>query len=96
MSYFDMKLVEYNEYLISTVDTDGLMFWPQGINSHSAAYALMNFQLFRGQIKMVTMKNIDVHKARLSMNMHIFCMDISKFPLPGKSMTFLPGLHITS
>ena len=31
-----MKLVQYNEYLASTVDTDGLVH--QGISTHSAKY----------------------------------------------------------
>ena len=37
-----MNLVQYNEYLVSTVDTDGL-----GIRGHSAEqYAPMGFQTF--------------------------------------------------
>ena len=31
-----MKLVQYNEYLVSTVDTDGLVLKHQGISSYSA------------------------------------------------------------
>ena len=31
-----MKLVQYNEYLISIVDTDALVLQHQGISSHSA------------------------------------------------------------
>ena len=41
-----MKLVQYNEYLVSTVGTGGLVLWHQGISSHSAGYAPMCFQLF--------------------------------------------------
>ena len=41
-----MKLVQYNEYLISIVDTDGLMH--QGISSHSGDYAPMHYPVFRG------------------------------------------------
>ena len=33
-----MKLVQYNEYLVNTVDTDGLVLHHQGISSHSAEY----------------------------------------------------------
>ena len=43
-----MKLVQYNQYLVSTVDTDGLVLWHQGISSHSAKNAPMHFQLFVG------------------------------------------------
>ena len=34
-----MKLGQYNEYCISTVGTDGLVLYHQGISSHSAEYA---------------------------------------------------------
>ena len=34
-----MKLVQYNEYLVNIVDTDGLMLEHQGISSYSAVYA---------------------------------------------------------
>ena len=40
-----MKLPK-NEYLASTVDTDGLVIHHQAISSHTAQYALMCFQLF--------------------------------------------------
>ena len=43
-----MKLVEWNKYLISIVDTDGLVLQHQGISSHSADYAPMRFPVFRG------------------------------------------------
>ena len=43
-----MKLVQYNEYFVSTVDTDGLVLKHQGISSHSADYSPMHFQLFMG------------------------------------------------
>ena len=38
-----MKLIQCNEYSISTVDTDGLVLKHLGISSHSAEYALMGF-----------------------------------------------------
>ena len=41
-----MKLVQNNQYLVSTVDTDGLVFWHQGIMRQSAENASMHFQLF--------------------------------------------------
>ena len=43
-----MKLVQYNEYLVRAVDTDGLMLQHQGISSYSAEYVLMQFQLLMG------------------------------------------------
>ena len=42
--YFCMKLVQHNEHLVSTVDTDGLVLQPQGISSYSAEYAPIGFQ----------------------------------------------------
>ena len=45
--YF-MKLVQCNEYLVSTVDTDGLVQQHQGTNSHSMEYASLGSQLFVG------------------------------------------------
>ena len=43
-----MKLIQYNEYVISTVDTDGLMLQHKGIHNYSAYDAPMHFQLFMG------------------------------------------------
>ena len=43
MWHFCMKLVHYNEYLVSTVDTDGLVLQHQGISNHSAEYTPMHF-----------------------------------------------------
>ena len=43
-----MKSVQYNEYLVSTVDTDGLVLKHQAISSHCADNAPMHFQLFMG------------------------------------------------
>ena len=40
-----MKLVQYNEYLVCTVDTDGLVIYHQGISSYSSEYVPMLFQL---------------------------------------------------
>ena len=43
-----IQLVQYNEYLVSTVATDGLVHTAhQGINNYSAEYAPMLF-LFWG------------------------------------------------
>ena len=42
MQYICMKLAQFNEYLISTVDADG-------ISSHSAEYALVCFLAFKVQ-----------------------------------------------
>ena len=43
-----MKIVQYNEYIVGTVDTDGLVLWHQGVNNYSAngECAPMHFQLF--------------------------------------------------
>ena len=41
-----MKRVQCSEYLVSTVNTDGLVLLHQGISSYSADYAPMRFQLF--------------------------------------------------
>ena len=43
-----MKLAQYIECLVSTVDTDDLVLKHQGISRKSADYAPMRFQLFRG------------------------------------------------
>ena len=43
-----MKLIQYNEYSISTTGTDHLMLEHQGISSHKAEDAPMLFQLFMG------------------------------------------------
>ena len=37
-----MELVQYNEYLASTVNTDGLVLKHQGISSNSTEYAPMS------------------------------------------------------
>ena len=39
-------MVQCNEYLVSTVDTDALVLKHQAICSHSAEYAPKLFQLF--------------------------------------------------
>ena len=42
-----MKLDNHdNAYLVSTVDTDGLVLKHQSISSYSAEYTPMHFQLF--------------------------------------------------
>ena len=43
-----MKLVQYNECLISIVDADGLVLLHQGISSHSADYAPKHFPVLKG------------------------------------------------
>ena len=43
-----MKLVQYNWYLVSIVDTDGLVLQHQGISSYSAEHKPMRFQPFMG------------------------------------------------
>ena len=43
MYYFSMKLIQYYEYLVNIVVTDGLVH--QGIGSYSAEHAPMRFQL---------------------------------------------------
>ena len=43
-----MKQVQYNEYLVSIVDTDGLVLYHQGISNHGADYAPMRFPVFKG------------------------------------------------
>ena len=46
--YFCVTLAQYNEYSVSTVDTDSLVVLHQGINSQGAEFALMGFHLFVG------------------------------------------------
>ena len=41
-----MKVVQYNEYLVSTVDTDALVLEHQGIRGCNVEYAPIHFQLF--------------------------------------------------
>ena len=42
-------MVQYNEYLVSTVDTDGLMLQQhQGSSSYSAEYVLMRLEMCIG------------------------------------------------
>ena len=43
-----MKLLQCNEYVVSQVDTDGLVLQHKGISSYSAEYTLMYFLLFMG------------------------------------------------
>ena len=43
-----MKLVQHIWYLASTVATDALVFYHQGISSHSAEDTPMYFHLFMG------------------------------------------------
>ena len=42
-----MKLVQYNDRLISIEDTDDLVLKHQGISSHSADYSPMRFPVFK-------------------------------------------------
>ena len=48
MYYFGIKLVQYNEYFIGTVDIDSMVLLHQGTSSHNAGYAPMRFYLFCG------------------------------------------------
>ena len=41
---FCLKLAQYNEYSVSTVDTGGLVLQHQGISSYNAEYASICFQ----------------------------------------------------
>ena len=41
-------MAQYNEYLVSIMDTDGLVLEHQAISSNSAEYAAMHFELFMG------------------------------------------------
>ena len=41
-----MILVQYNEWLVSDVDTDGLVLLHQGISSHSTDYAPKHLPVF--------------------------------------------------
>ena len=43
-----MKLVQYNECLISNEDTDDPVLLHQGISSRRADYELMRFPVFKG------------------------------------------------
>ena len=43
-----MKLIQYNECLVSIVDIDGLVLYYQGISSPGADYAPMRFPVFEG------------------------------------------------
>ena len=45
---FCKKLDQYNEYVISTVGTDGLVLQHQAISTHSVVYASMRSQFFMG------------------------------------------------
>ena len=43
-----MKVVHYNEYLVSIMDVNNLVFKQQDISSHSAEFTAMYIQLFMG------------------------------------------------
>ena len=43
-----MKLVQYNEYLVGIVESDGFVLEHQGISSYSAENTPMCFQLYMG------------------------------------------------
>ena len=53
-----LKLKQYNEYLISTVDTDNLVLQHQGISSHSAEYAFMHFLALKGLMYHMNWQNL--------------------------------------
>ena len=48
-----MNMVQYNEYVISTVATDGLVLQHQGSSSHSTEYVPICFQLFMSQKRLI-------------------------------------------
>ena len=43
MQYFCMKLFQYNECLVNTMDTDALVLKHQGINGYSAKNTSLRF-----------------------------------------------------
>ena len=43
-----MRLVQYDEYVVSTADTGGLVLKHQAISSYSVQYTTMHFQLVVG------------------------------------------------
>ena len=43
-----MKPVQHSEYLVNTVDIDGLVLYHQDISGNNDLYALFHFQLFMG------------------------------------------------
>ena len=48
MQCFCMKFVQYNDCLVNSVDTDGMVHRHQGINIYIADYAPTCFQLLIG------------------------------------------------
>ena len=44
--HFRVELVQYNQYLVDTVCTDGLVLKHKGVSNHSAQYPSMRFQLY--------------------------------------------------
>ena len=60
MLYFCMKFFQYNHYLGSTVDTDGLVLWHQGISSYFAHYTPIRFQLYRVNVNTGFPSNITI------------------------------------
>ena len=52
-----MKQVQYNEYLVSTVETEGLVLQHQGISAHNAEHAPTCFHLFKGQCTWLSFDN---------------------------------------
>ena len=57
-----MKLVQYNEYLVSIMDTDGLVLLHQGISSRGADYVPMRFPVFKGFINSSKPNDSYLHK----------------------------------
>ena len=43
-----MKLVQYNECLVSILDIDGQVHYHQGISRHNAEYTSMRFPVLKG------------------------------------------------
>ena len=55
-----MKMVQYNEYFNSNVDTYGLVLKHQAISSHSAQNTPMHFQLSLGQTTEYVISPIEI------------------------------------
>ena len=104
MQYFCIKSVQYNGYLVSTVDIDGLLLQHQGISSNRFEYALTCFQLFRGWLMLTSISMADdsktnIHFAQVSMIMtlthwgqvtHICVNDLT---IIGSDNGLSPGRH---
>ena len=41
-------MAQYNNYIVITMDIDGMVPWHHAISNHSVDYTAMRFQLFMG------------------------------------------------